>query len=671
MQSQDKDNSLDNNNQDHENADFLDNLESEIKSNYIDLKTQLEDAEAKLISYTPDGISSEDAGQIEKCKRILESLEAALRRESNLKIEIQILSSKMSTNNIRIQQLQKINTSDNENNDFLKREVDAIQEELEDACERERHQKDVAEKLRIEILHLSKCLEDSNIKELESEKQLQDVCDQRDKITSEKERVQSELSKSQREIAELLQVQLNLENQQTQCESQINDYQLELQKLQNESETERIKRQKLEKDISEIKDMSRTKEDEIAAARQKSDELKLEIKKINEIYSEKEHEYKTLATALKNTLNNCEKLKADIEEQKKVIYQYEEEKRLKHAEINLKTREASKIKNDLEKITSEHEHLKAQFDSVKSSKVTLEGEKSELEQCVDELGQKLDKSEKILEDEKKKYSDAIRERNIVNKNYLKASVNTEKQDQLLKLHENSKKTLEVEIQNFREETQSQRKMIGQLEHEKEKYISEATELSTRIANYLELIKDKDSELDGLKRQIGSLESKLKQQKSLFESARSDRNACSKNLAETQDVIVDSRKQLRILNHQVEQLKEEITNSEITLAKERTDRQKAERERESLRNEVNRVVEKIKNTNDHLEVEKTTKIQLEANLNEIEHKMSECSKEMAKVASTRDLLGSQLVKKSKEVELLCEKVNIQNVILARGEQKYTY
>ena len=52
-------------------------------------------------------------------------------------------------------------------------------------------------------------------------------------------------------------------------------------------------------------------------------------------------------------------------------------------------------------------------------------------------------------------------------------------------------------------------------------------------------------------------------------------------------------------------------------------------------------------------------------------MSECSKEMAKVASTRDLLGSQLVKKSKEVELLCEKVNIQNVILARGEQKYTY
>ena len=47
-------------------------------------------------------------------------------------------------------------------------------------------------------------------------------------------------------------------------------------------------------------------------------------------------------------------------------------------------------------------------------------------------------------------------------------MNTEKQDQLLKLHENSKKTLEVEIQNFREETQSQRKMIGQLEHEKEK-----------------------------------------------------------------------------------------------------------------------------------------------------------------------------------------------------------
>lgn len=45
----------------------------------------------------------------------------------------------------------------------------------------------------------------------------------------------------------------------------------------------------------------------------------------------------------------------------------------------------------------------------------------------------------------------MRERDILNKNMLKAAAATQKQLNLVKLHEQSKKTLEQEIQNYKEE----------------------------------------------------------------------------------------------------------------------------------------------------------------------------------------------------------------------------
>ena len=52
--------------------------------------------------------------------------------------------------------------------------------------------------------------------------------------------------------------------------------------------------------------------------------------------------------------------------------------------------------------------------------------------------------------------------------------------------------------------------------------------------------------------------RLKQQQNLYEAVRSDRNVYSKNLIETQDVIKEMKQRFKIMNHQIEQLKDEIT-----------------------------------------------------------------------------------------------------------------
>lgn len=48
------------------------------------------------------------------------------------------------------------------------------------------------------------------------------------------------------------------------------------------------------------------------------------------------------------------------------------------------------------------------------------------------------------------------------------------------------------------------------------------------------------------------------QQQLYDSVRTDRNNYSKSLIEAQDEIAEMKREAKIMNHQIEQLKEEIS-----------------------------------------------------------------------------------------------------------------
>lgn len=64
---------------------------------------------------------------------------------------------------------------------------------------------------------------------------------------------------------------------------------------------------------------------------------------------------------------------------------------------------------------------------------------------------------------------------------LKAVSATQKQIDLVKLHEQAKRNLEEEIQNYKDEAQKQRKIIFQLEKERDRYINEASDLTQKVS----------------------------------------------------------------------------------------------------------------------------------------------------------------------------------------------
>ena len=59
----------------------------------------------------------------------------------------------------------------------------------------------------------------------------------------------------------------------------------------------------------------------------------------------------------------------------------------------------------------------------------------------------------------------------------------------------------------------------------------------------------------------------------YEAVRSDRNLYSKNLIESQDEIAEMKRKFKIMSHQIEQLKEEITAKDHALVKVRAKQKK--------------------------------------------------------------------------------------------------
>lgn len=83
------------------------------------------------------------------------------------------------------------------------------------------------------------------------------------------------------------------------------------------------------------------------------------------------------------------------------------------------------------------------------------------------------------------------------------------------------------------QAQKQRKIIYQLEKERDRYINEASDLTQKVLQHMEEVKVREMSIFDYKKKIAEAETKLKQQQNLYEAVRSDRNLYSKNLIEAQ------------------------------------------------------------------------------------------------------------------------------------------
>jgi len=68
----------------------------------------------------------------------------------------------------------------------------------------------------------------------------------------------------------------------------------------------------------------------------------------------------------------------------------------------------------------------------------------------------------------------------------------------------------------------------------------------------------------------------------------------------QDEITEMKRKLKIMNHQIDQLKEEIASKEAALVKEHLEHQKVDKEKEALKSELTRMKQSAAESRAHVE-----------------------------------------------------------------------
>jgi len=610
---------------------------------------------------------------LDKFRKEYEKLHQCLKKshesEKRLMGKCRELNAEIVSNSAKISTALKLSQDDKATISKLKQELDAAWKMVDTAHDKETRARETINALKSEINELSKLVEKGAGLSVGQESSVNQLIAERDQLRDQSETQGEELSILRAKCDTLSSELSGLEKERESADDRVAELQQDLQIRMNDLQRESRKRDKLDREVNNMK--------------RQADEKTKEVENNKRKLAEQEDINVNLSAQYKNTQSQLERTKKESEilnqRLTKIQQDYQNqviqsdhlsaENQKKMTELKSREDEIQGMKSEAIKLNKMREQVTRRLQVIEDQKLEVEKDRDALRLKVSSIEFDLEQKRKTQEIDRKKQDDLIRERDILSKNLLKAANATDKQAGLVRLHESSKKSLEQEIQIYRDEATKQRKIIYQLEKERDRYINEASELNKKVLTHLEEVKVREMNLFDYKKKIAEAETKLKQQQNLYEACRSDRNLYSKNLVEAQDEISEMKRKLKIMTHQIEQHREEISTRNTENKKQEEKLARTEKEKDVL-------IEKLQRSNvmkEQTEVELTQMNKEVKNLNDLirdaDEERKRQHKELQQVVQERDILGTQLVRRNDELALLYEKIKIQQSTLAKGEIQY--
>jgi len=418
----------------------------------------------------------------------------------------------------------------------------------------------------------------------------------------------------------------------------------------------------LQQDLTALQTQIGKKQDDL-------NEQQEELSAIQDDVVERDQEISLLKQQTDVLQANNEKLERQRDMSEVEVDRAREENHLLKRNLKEKEVEHAGVKKELQDMMKFNEKVKRQLGTSEEKRLEVEAKRTNLKTELSGLERDLDASKKEGESLRKELETLARARDMLKKKQLVAGSETEAQRDLVRQQENRLKTLDQEIGGFKLEAQAQRKVTLTLEKERDRFMNEAANSAHRAATALDERKIADNQIFDYKKKIAEAELRLKQQQSLYEQVRSDRNLYSKNYLEAQDDINEKKRKLKIMNHQIEQLKEEISSKETKLMKKHVEFDVVNQEKIKLKATLDDMKEKMKKLNQSIQDHKTEQQSLNVSLADIKNKNSHLRKQYEEVLKERDMLATQLTRRDDELKLVYEKIKIQQSTLAKGETQY--
>eukprot|EP00708_Paratrimastix_pyriformis_P002113 GAFH01000852.1.p1 GENE.GAFH01000852.1~~GAFH01000852.1.p1 ORF type:complete len:847 (-),score=445.13 GAFH01000852.1:38-2329(-) len=307
-----------------------------------------------------------------------------------------------------------------------------------------------------------------------------------------------------------------------------------------------------------------------------------------------------------------------------------------------KENEKGSVKLELDTVTKERDQLKKAVEDSIRVHTHQEAEKRELMRKIDSV---------------------TREKEIVGAEKEKAR--SEMTDV-----EQSMESLRTELSGLKASKDRADKRIGMLEKEKREYSAQRNVALEQLKKASEELKMRALKASDLEKQIKEEKTKLAQQKNLYESVRTERNLYSRNLMNAQEINGELRRKFHIMEHQVEQLSEEIKSKDTALVDQSFEKRKLETEKDRLDKEKQKLNEDLKGSQIYVANLRQEVAKLGGIISKAEDQIKRQREDYRAVMNERDILGSQLIRRNDELALLYEKIKIQQSTLSKGEVQYS-
>ncbi|XP_032679289.1 cilia- and flagella-associated protein 58-like [Odontomachus brunneus] len=600
--------------------------------------------------------------------RLYESLYKAHRNEKELSEQCTSLKDEIINNTYKMYELKKTVEGHEDEIARLKREVVNMTKLADAAHAREQSAQEVIENLRLNIVKLGQEIEQKN-KQLAVEKDIT-VSKQKEVLLKERERLLGEMETMRQRLKNMSSYTEELERKGSAVDQRMNEMQEALDMQLNEISRERRGRERAEIEMRQLQEEIIMKKNELDAANASieanaSNAMRLEslVKEHKTANEKMQKEIGKLMLRRMNLQTDLDNTNVEIEKLEKELT--DKEKQLKNIKYDLNKTQEDNIKFKLEKDLVEKRLLKSETERSK-----LERDLQQAITDVKNVKHEAHTCHKEIVDERQRIEALSREKNMLARSKKTVQDRIKRINHELLLSEHAKRKLERELDTLTQILYEVKIHLEMVEKERDKCNLTVQGLERQIEGYISETRLKQTEISDYKKSLAEAEIKYRQQQSLFEAIRAERNLYSKNLVTAQEEVNDLRRKLKITGHQVEQLKEDIVTKESNLVKQEFVLGRIEKEKEDLKVDLRSCRMELSGLRHDIEEMKREEKHLRWEVQQAHIIVGRRQKDIDNVMNERDILGTQLVRRNDELSLQYSRIKVLNTTLHRGETQYS-
>ena len=443
----------------------------------------------------------------------------------------------------------------------------------------------------------------------------------------------------------------------------------QLQAKQAEQDRQGRMKERVEKELQELKDKLEGKSKDAANLSTTIKDQQGKIKKLDGQLREARSTMEKYLRDFDALYQNTQKLTEQLDEQMHRSEMLTEHNITLEQDLKAQQDEVARHKQDVGRLQRHLDNAKKENKKCQAKLAEEKATQSELKAQIQSITRDLELEARTVEKRQHDIESLHRDRDQQRQKLVRESQRSKENQEK---HEASERTiahLESKITRYRNEAVKARNVIYQLEKDREKYGIQAAEAQARLMQAEEEVKLRENQMAELEKKVVDVRARLKQQQQMYEAVRADRNLYSKNLIEAQDEIAEMKRKFKIMNHQIEQLKEEITAKDRALVAEHFEHQSVEKRLEQKTHQVQRL-DKLLGEADAAVAKQDAEIgELNATIRRMDEDGLRQRKEYDQVITERDILGTQLIRRNDELALLYEKVKILKSTLEKGQAQY--